>query len=1119
MVEQSLKEEEGCEEELTVRMLFGEEIEGFGEDGFEGSKEEHEIFMEVFYGSSAHDASNNNNNVSRRTNFQLHECGHSKRLGNLSCNSSAVTSYSSLKGSSSEQFEHAKMNPGGLSGSECFPESSSSWAGADTHNLNVKRMGLSSVELLNNVNKELNSNVADADFSLVNLDPSKVASSLSIQDPLHVHQQAPCRIVETCGRGMLSSYYVFSAQEEMDVIGDIDDAITFNDKCRSQDKRDGRTVIKAKSVTSPVSQESFAPGLLVASAPAASVEMPGSLIHMNHGAQESSFLNSDRIDAASKRSPIRDLPDLLRAHANRMLIDAGWRIEPRKRSDRTKMASYFISPVGGSSITSLSQAWKTCGEILSAGASDSEQDDYGREWENVDRFWGDLTDVLMFIEKKTQPSDDSLPLLRRWQLLDPFMAVVHINKKIGVLREGRALRAVNSGTFLVNERQNPLLLGTVVEKELEQASAARPTNGSAKKSGKRSKKISEIESTDINPQEDSNILREKLTSGCMKQIENNEKMHSSEVPKILLTKKAQKKHVKPETKAARQCGKDKKGNITMQKVSMPKKPEACKKSGQKRPRGFFINDDDLLVTGFVKNKDFSSCDKKIASKVGASESNALRKLKSQKRGCRLLLRTPGKGGKHSMDGRRLILGARTVLCWLIQTGIVSLKDVLQYRDLKNEDVVKDGWITREGILCKCCSKILSVTDFKVHAGSKLRKPSSNLVLESGKSYTLCLLEAWTAECNVRKNHMQIMEVEEVDENDDTCGFCGDGGDLICCDNCPSTYHRECLPAQEIPEGSWYCHNCLCKTCGDVVKGNEASSSLVVLQCSQCENKYHDCCLKEKTVCNGEMGSSKWFCGRNCQEVYSGLRSRVGILNCLGDGFSWIILRCNHEIKSTQKIPLMAECNTKLAIALGIMEECFLPMVDPRTGIDMLPHIVYNRGSSFARLNYQGFYTIVLEKGDEIISVASIRVHGVTVAEMPLIATCSEHRRQGMCRRLMDAVEKMLKSFRVKTLVLSAIPDLVNTWMSGFGFKPINDYEKNWLDHMNLMLLPGTSLLIKSLDETPVEAPGGESDLYRSEDQPQNLGGSIEMNDTEAGEQDAENARVEPDAVSVLTKSI
>ncbi|PKU72924.1 hypothetical protein MA16_Dca007487 [Dendrobium catenatum] len=69
-------------------------------------------------------------------------------------------------------------------------------------------------------------------------------------------------------------------------------------------------------------------------------------------------------------------------------------------------------------------------------------------------------------------------------------------------------------------------------------------------------------------------------------------------------------------------------------------------------------------------------------------------------------------------------------------------------------------------------------------------------------------------------------------------------------------------------------------------------------------------------------------------------------NIIEDGLSWTILRCNHDdqnVYSTQKIALMAECNSKLAIALTLMEECFVPMVDPRTGIDIVPHVLYNWG--------------------------------------------------------------------------------------------------------------------------------------------------------------------------------
>ncbi|XP_020539762.1 protein CHROMATIN REMODELING 4 isoform X2 [Jatropha curcas] len=42
-----------------------------------------------------------------------------------------------------------------------------------------------------------------------------------------------------------------------------------------------------------------------------------------------------------------------------------------------------------------------------------------------------------------------------------------------------------------------------------------------------------------------------------------------------------------------------------------------------------------------------------------------------------------------------------------------------------------------------------------------------------------------------------------------CVICDNGGDLLCCDTCPRTYHLECLnpPLKSVPPGKWECYNC------------------------------------------------------------------------------------------------------------------------------------------------------------------------------------------------------------------------------------------------------------------------------------------------------------------------
>lgn len=1265
-------DKQGKEEEEEIAMiLFGEMLENFSCHGFDGSKGEHHVFADIFYGGGLQDERNSSavSGASNSVRYGVRGCGSMSYI-NFSLENSYISSSSSMK----DLKKSSSWSPGVL----------------DDRNNPLKRSKL-------------------------------------IKSDSKIHQPSSLRIVESFAHGILSSYY--SVQPgTMDASPHFVDHVNLSYKSSVRPIEEKKVHSEANLLTCPVSPGSIA------------YSKGGSILKgkQNHeftaGIDETSLESIKKHPSrvryrkvANRRVANRDMPDRLETYAHRLLVDAGWKIEPFARKERNKLSYVFRVPGEGIIRHSLSSAWKTCGERLLYKVS--EGDDKGREWSDVDEFWDDLKDIFAYIDREAQHKGSKLSLLRRWQLLDPFLAVVFINRKISVLRMGRLVRAVRSEAFIPGRGQdivgvkkkpirkrksdklssklkfaennllvlNPtdnsnnyvndspvssdlesedprgcamnmisenalqqdaansqivsylhpnesrhcderdgfslksklnhsfsLSCSTDISLHVEREDTLSSKEASSQKAQKKSKKISDIEgaevtlkkrrlgsngkrreNTDISYLSDLPSLEESdmLTSECLEptlllkwqaddflSTSEDESSHTSEIQDASSTIKICKKKLKFENKEDRKFNKDKKGftpldekptisisslnegpddkllhksteielneHITSssicrqpsifrkirnrclsskesschgnipksyhledngeevfsmtdgpcpgseksQKVMKSNKSDDQKGSGLRRSRGFYVNDDDLLIAAIIKKKDFGVSCKKFPPKPKNSQPEGSRRIKSQQVGCRLVPRGPGTGGRISIDGKHLVMGARTVLSWLIDTAVVSSRDVAQVRNSKNHEVKKDGWVTRDGIICKCCTEIFSVSEFKAHAGFRQQKSPLNLYLQSGKSFTLCQLQAWSAEYKSRKKRLKVMNVEEVDQNDDTCGICGDGGELICCDNCPSTYHQSCLSAQELPEGSWYCSTCICKICKHLACKKDDSSSLPVFECAQCKHKYHGGCISEKNAHNRDVAYVAWFCGENCKKVFTGLRSRVGVLNPIDDDLSWTILRCNHDdqdVYSSVKIALMAECNSKLAIALSLMEECFLPMVDPRTGIDMVPHVLYNWGSTFARLNYEGFYTVILEKGDALISAASIRVHGVKVAEMPLIATCGLQRRQRMCRRLMDSIQTMLKSLKVEMIVLSAIPSLVETWVTGFGFSVMNSDEKKLLDGINLMLFPGTVLLQKKLcgsGTSSIEADntGGNDQFCSAQEESQTLVGSDEM---------------------------
>ncbi|XP_066364180.1 uncharacterized protein [Miscanthus floridulus] len=453
----------------------------------------------------------------------------------------------------------------------------------------------------------------------------------------------------------------------------------------------------------------------------------------------------------------------------------------------------------------------------------------------------------------------------------------------------------------------------------------------------------------------------------------------------------------------------------------------------------------------------------------------------------------------------------TILTWLIDGGFLSDGETVFYvpgggggAGAGAEKVVS-GAVTRAGVHCRCCDAVVPLPVFEAHAsarcvlGAGQQQAWEKLLLVSGDSLLQCMQEAWEnekvktfhAQAKVRaaleleeeKNsqakrrllakhqkkgvvverimspRMEKIKAGEKDSSDDACGVCADGGELLCCDSCTSTFHPECL-AIKVPEGSWSCHYCRCTLC---MSNDDPGLST----CQQCARKYHESC--RPLLGNGrDIGA---YCGETCKKLSAQLSDVTGVTNTTADGFSWSLLRIQKdEPASSQSMPAVLERNVKLAVALGVLNECFNPVKDRRTKIDMLHQAVYSLGSEFKRLSYEGFYTMVLEKDGEIVSAALLRIHGTKVAEMPFAGTLPAYRKQGMMHRLVSAAEQVLASVQVEKLMIPAIASTADTWKRSFSFRPVDPQLREELKRLNLVVITGTTMLHKPVASPPPPLP-------------------------------------------------
>lgn len=415
----------------------------------------------------------------------------------------------------------------------------------------------------------------------------------------------------------------------------------------------------------------------------------------------------------------------------------------------------------------------------------------------------------------------------------------------------------------------------------------------------------------------------------------------------------------------------------------------------------------------------------------------------------------GKRGKHSLTSELIKNGV------LVSGTNVSCKG--------RNDVIKRGRIFCEGIVCDCCQQNLSATKFEAHAGCTQHRPAQTIMLEDGRSLSECRSKAVSSPD--QNGNQCIVEASSeagdgcvVKVNNDACSVCGFGGEIVLCDKCPASFHKKCLVSEQVLGGDWFCPTCRCKVCNKPKCEEEfADDDNDLLACVQCEKKFHFGCVKAKGFGSIPIESidkkKNWFCSKVCGKMFVDLKKLLGepITVAAKANTTWTLFKNGGGNTFNKKL-----FKLKLNMALAVLYESFGKTIDVLSRRDFTKDVIFSRYSKDKRLNFHGFYIVILEKNGEVISVATVRIYGKKVAEIVFVATKQQYRRKGMCRLLMGELEKQLIRLGVESLVLHSSKEALNTWTKNFGFAEMTLTHKLEFIDYNFFEFQETVMCLKRL---------------------------------------------------------
>lgn len=108
-----------------------------------------------------------------------------------------------------------------------------------------------------------------------------------------------------------------------------------------------------------------------------------------------------------------------------------------------------------------------------------------------------------------------------------------------------------------------------------------------------------------------------------------------------------------------------------------------------------------------------------------------------------------------------------------------------------------------------------------------------------------------------------------------------------------------------------------------------------------------------------------------------------------DNLTWTFLKSS----STSHMENLTKNYRQHKLTINMMHEFFEPTKDPYMKTDTVDDVIFNRHKKF-----KGFYIAVLERNDEMISSAMVRVYS-KVGEVLLVATKFRHQRLEICQIL------------------------------------------------------------------------------------------------------------------------